>query len=77
MSGENLMERLEADVDRIAGQRDKCLELVDAKNARIEALKVALRELADLMDDVVSGDYKPDSFTTQPARAALAKDARK
>ena len=32
-----------------------------------------LMELADLMDDVVSGDYKPDSFTTQPARALLRR----
>lgn len=25
------------------------------------------KELAQLMDDVVSGDYEPDTFTTQPA----------
>ncbi|WP_370193278.1 hypothetical protein [Aurantimonas coralicida] len=30
-----------------------------------------LSELADLMDAVVEGEYKPDSFTTQPARAVL------
>ena len=28
-------------------------------------------ELADLMDDIVDGCYKPDSFTTQPMRLAL------
>ncbi|TPM58945.1 hypothetical protein FJ959_08700 [Mesorhizobium sp. B2-2-4] len=38
----------------------------------IDALVAALDELADLMDGTVSGDYVPDSFTTQPARAALA-----
>jgi hypothetical protein len=37
------------------------------------ALREALAELADLMDDVVAGNYFPDSFTTQPARAALSK----
>ncbi len=36
------------------------------------ALVTALEELADLMDDVREGLYKPDSFTTQTARAALA-----
>jgi len=35
-------------------------------------LREALDELADLMDDVVAGNYTPDSFTTQPARRALA-----
>jgi hypothetical protein len=33
----------------------------------------ALSELADLVDGILVGDYKPDSFTLQPARAALAK----
>ena len=39
--------------------------------AEIERLRDALSELADLMDDVVAGTYMADSFTTQPARAAL------
>jgi len=33
----------------------------------------ALSELADLVDEILSGEYEPDSFTTQPARAAIAK----
>jgi len=33
----------------------------------------ALKELVDLMQGVIDGDYKPDSFTLQPARQALAK----
>ena len=33
----------------------------------------ALEELADLMESVRQGDYTPDSFTCQPARAAIAK----
>jgi len=46
-------------------------------NARLIAaapeLLNALRELSDLVDLILSGDYTPDSFTTQPARAAIAK----
>lgn len=33
----------------------------------------ALNELADLMQGVIEGDYKPDRFTLQVAKAALAK----
>jgi len=33
----------------------------------------ALEEIADLFDDFREGVYVPDSFTSQPARAALAK----
>jgi hypothetical protein len=33
----------------------------------------ALSELADLMQGVIDGDYTPDSFTLQPAHAALVK----
>lgn len=47
-------------------------DTIDAQAATIKALVEALGELADLMDDVRSGDYIPDSFTTQPARAAIA-----
>jgi len=33
----------------------------------------ALKELRDLMEEVRTGDYKPDSFTNQIADAAIAK----
>ena len=33
----------------------------------------ALKELSDLFDAWKAGEYLPDSFTTQPARAAIAK----
>ncbi len=32
----------------------------------IHNLKKCLSEAVDLMEDVYSGDYSPDSFTTQP-----------
>jgi hypothetical protein len=44
-------------------------EKAEAELARITDI---LAELADLMDATVRGDYKPDSFTTQPARLALS-----
>lgn len=50
---------------------------VTEANARLIAaapeLLDAVKELADLMDAVRDGNYAPDSFTTQPARAAIAK----
>ena len=42
-----------------------------ALKAEVERLREALSELADLMDAVVTGEYTPDTFTTQPARRAL------
>lgn len=33
----------------------------------------ALEEIVDLWDAMLAGEYRPDSFTTQPARAAIAK----
>lgn len=38
----------------------------------VSALVEALEELVDLMEDTHQGEYIPDSFTTQPARIALA-----
>lgn len=32
----------------------------------------ALEELADLVQDIIDGNYEPDSFTLQPARACIA-----
>lgn len=44
----------------------------DPRDELIARLVEALDELADLTDDLVNGVYTPDSFTSQPARAALA-----
>lgn len=38
----------------------------------VSALVAALEELVDLVEDIRQGEYIPDSFTTQPARIALA-----
>lgn len=43
--------------------------------ATLSEMVGVLEELADLMDDVRTGDYSPDNFTTQPARAALDRAA--
>lgn len=40
--------------------------------AREARLREALSELADLMEDVYTGYYHPDSFTNETAREALA-----
>jgi hypothetical protein len=48
---------------------------IQSAQAEIAKLRAALAELMVLMDAVCDGDYTPDSFTTQPARAALAQDA--
>ena len=37
-----------------------------------ERLRQALEELVLLVEDIRQGEYVPDSFTTQPARIALA-----
>jgi hypothetical protein len=67
----------EADQYRHPDFDSDCEKLVVRLADRIEALEAALGELADLMDDVREGTYKPDSFTTQPARAALAPEQEK
>lgn len=62
-----------ADEYRRRGERDR----LAAKALRAhEGLVKALEELADLMEAVRTGEYAPDSFTCQPARAALS-EARK
>ena len=45
----------------------------ESRNEEVADLRSALEELANLMDDVRSGDYVHDSFTCQPARDVLAK----
>ena len=55
-----------------------CKDLVTAQDIinemsvqRVFELRDCLAEAVDLVDDIREGDYKPDSFTTQPWRAAL------
>lgn len=54
-------------------ERDATITALKSEN---EKLRGALAELADLMDGVIDGTYEPDSFTTQPARAALTKETK-
>lgn len=51
---------------------DTAADLIEQQASVIEQMREALEELKDLMEDVYQGNYHPDSFTTQPARNALA-----
>ena len=52
-------------------QRDMHDEITTLKSALREA-KAALEDAESCMQGVIEGDYKPDSFTTQPYRLAIA-----
>jgi predicted RNase H-like nuclease (RuvC/YqgF family) len=64
-------------MDRAIEQERRDAEKIAALEKRVERLRGALEELVDLMEDVRSGDYTPDSFTCDPARAALKQDEDK
>lgn len=51
---------------------EDCGNTIAAQAAVIERLREALDELVDLVQDIRAEEYKPDSFTCQPALAALA-----
>ena len=55
----------------IKGQRDTYVNSKAYWEEENTKLRAALEELTDLMQGVIEGDYKPDSFTLQPAREAL------
>lgn len=67
----DLVNRLRQRIEQVLGRDNNVLEYPDElcaeAAARIEALEWAVQELALLMDDIVAGEYEPDSFTTQPA----------
>jgi ABC-type nitrate/sulfonate/bicarbonate transport system substrate-binding protein len=69
---ERLDKRLDAQYE--VGRLAEGVQRVRAEKAEAELARITdiLAELADLMDATVRGDYKPDSFTTQPARLALS-----
>lgn len=79
LSAMTAIEQAESQYNQISSvldntERDKeALEETIAQQAEAIRLKdAALAELKDLMEDVYTGNYHPDSFTTQPARIALA-----
>lgn len=49
----------------------KCVNEYDQLCQIKEELIEALEELVNLMQDTIDGEYKPDSFTLQPAQKAL------
>jgi hypothetical protein len=74
-----LLEEDGKEIERWRGERETFRkgwnEEVDRRQkaeAELARITDILAELADLMDATVRGDYKPDSFTTQPARLALS-----
>ena len=46
---------------------------MSTKSELFDELLDTLKELYDLMQGVIDGDYKPDSFTLQPARLIINK----
>lgn len=44
---------------------------LEARENEVVEIRKCLSEAIDLMEDVITGDYKPDSFTTQPWKNAL------
>ncbi len=42
-------------------------------DAAVKELVEAAKELSDLVRDIMTGDYKPDSFTLQPIEQAIKK----
>ena len=53
---------------------DRLAEEIKHLRDENERLQEVLSELVDLMQGVIEGDYKPDSFTLQPARQLLDDD---
>lgn len=50
-------------------------ELIHRWNSH-DALLETLEELVAIVEDIIIGDYHPDSFTLQPAKAAIAEDKK-
>ena len=68
--------RLPAYTDCVGDESPEQIARWDADARIIPAapeLLEELEELADFFDAMVDGEYTPDGFTTQPARAAIAK----
>jgi hypothetical protein len=61
----------------IEGETERVYDITNHIKAKVEyatrELVEVLEELADIVDGFIAGEREPDSFTTQPARSALAK----
>ncbi len=44
------------------------------KHEDVQEMREVLLELVDLMQGVIDGEYKPDSFTLQPAKNILGRE---
>ncbi len=67
-------------VERIQLLKKKCDKLKEDKDNLEFKMKdvakkaiISMDEIMNLMDDIRSGDYQPDSFTNQPIEAARNK----
>ena len=56
---------------------DEIKNFYHGAEAKVEELESCLREAIDLMEDIREGNYKPDSFTTQPWHTVLEKTGGK
>lgn len=71
------VEKLEARVKELEAINLGLVKTLLEEGSEKSRLVGALEELVDLMGDTRQGDYIPDSFTTQPARIALATYRKK
>lgn len=63
---------LREQLEKTEAERENAMAEATRLRATNNSLREALGELIDLMQGVTEGDYKPDSFTLQPAKDALA-----
>lgn len=57
--------------EELANYAVKRIRTATLDEVNIDELESCLGEAVDLMEDVIKGEYTPDSFTTQPWRKAL------
>ena len=63
-----------AEIEKLESKVQNQRTMMRHNEEYIEELESCLREAITLMEDVRTGEYKPDSFTTQPWRKALFEE---